>query len=102
MRCEYKRVVVETEESGISSMKFHFNLSQISISWPSEITLSLSSAKGLPFPFFPLFSYWNIPVTFSMADEVVHSLEKMKLTLDEEEVIVILEEGQKEEIERCA
>lgn len=37
-----------------------------------------------------------------MVDEVVYSLEKMKLTLDEEEVIVILEEGQKEEIERCA
>ena len=37
-----------------------------------------------------------------MVDEVVYSLEKMKLTLDEEEVIVILEESQKEEIERCA
>ena len=37
-----------------------------------------------------------------MVDEVVYSLEKMKLTLDEEEVIVILEDGQKEEIERCA
>lgn len=37
-----------------------------------------------------------------MADEVIHSLEKMKLTLDEEEVIAILEEGQKEEIDSCA
>ncbi|KAL4597822.1 hypothetical protein ACB092_11G016600 [Castanea dentata] len=37
-----------------------------------------------------------------MANEVIHSLEKMELTLDEEEVIAISEEGRKEEIDSCA
>lgn len=37
-----------------------------------------------------------------MADKVIHSLEKMKLTLDEVEVIPISEEGRKEEIDSCA
>lgn len=35
-----------------------------------------------------------------MVDEVVYSLEKMKLTLDEEEVIVILEEGDSKYVEK--
>ena len=36
-----------------------------------------------------------------MADEVIHSLEGMKLTTEEEEVIPISDEGRQEEIERC-
>lgn len=36
-----------------------------------------------------------------MAEEVIYSLEKMKLTMDEEEVIAISEEGRKEEIDSC-
>ncbi|XP_030936349.1 uncharacterized protein LOC115961514 [Quercus lobata] len=36
-----------------------------------------------------------------MADEVIHSLEDMKLTTEEEEVIPISDEGRQEEIERC-
>ena len=37
-----------------------------------------------------------------MAEDVISSLENMKLTTDKEEVIVISEEGRKEEIESCA
>ena len=37
-----------------------------------------------------------------MADEVIHSLGKMKLTTDEEEVIEVSDEGRQEEIESCA
>ena len=36
-----------------------------------------------------------------MADDVIHSLEGMKLTTEEEEVIPISDEGRQEEIERC-
>ena len=34
-----------------------------------------------------------------MADDVIHSLESMKLTTEEEEVIFISDEGRQEEIE---
>ena len=37
-----------------------------------------------------------------MADDVIHSLEGMKLTTEEEEVIPIFDEGRQEEIERCS
>ena len=37
-----------------------------------------------------------------MADDVINSLENMKLTTKEEEVISILNEGRKEEIESCS
>ena len=37
-----------------------------------------------------------------MADDVINSLENMKLTTKEEEVISILDEGRKEEIESCS
>ena len=37
-----------------------------------------------------------------MADDVIHNLEGMKLTTEEEEVISISDEGRQEEIERCA
>ena len=36
-----------------------------------------------------------------MADDVINGLENMKLTVDEEEVIEITEEGRREEIESC-
>ena len=36
-----------------------------------------------------------------MADEITPTLEKMKLTVEEEETITISDEGRKEEIERC-
>ncbi|KAK7832955.1 uncharacterized protein CFP56_026060 [Quercus suber] len=36
-----------------------------------------------------------------MADDVINSLENMKLTTDEEEVIEIADEGRKDEIESC-
>ena len=36
-----------------------------------------------------------------MADEVVNSMEKMKLTLEEEEIIAISDEGRLEAIESC-
>lgn len=36
-----------------------------------------------------------------MVEDMIHDLENMKLTTDEEEVIVISEEGRKEEIESC-
>lgn len=36
-----------------------------------------------------------------MAEEVINSLENMKLTTEEEEVIVISKEGRQEEIESC-
>ena len=36
-----------------------------------------------------------------MADDVVHCLENMKLTADEEEIIEISEEGRRAEIESC-
>ncbi|XP_050264228.1 uncharacterized protein At4g02000-like [Quercus robur] len=36
-----------------------------------------------------------------MADEVIHSLENMKLTTEEEEVIEVSDEGRQEEIESC-
>ena len=36
-----------------------------------------------------------------MADDVINGLENMKLTVDEEEVIEITEEGRLEEIESC-
>ena len=37
-----------------------------------------------------------------MVDDVLQILEKMKLTLDEEEMINISDEGQQEELESCA
>ena len=37
-----------------------------------------------------------------MANDVIHSLENMKLTTEEEEVISISDEGRQEEIESCA
>ena len=37
-----------------------------------------------------------------MADDVINSLENMKLTTEEEEVIAISDEGRKEEIESCS
>ena len=37
-----------------------------------------------------------------MADEVINSLENMKLTTEEEEVIAISDESRKEEIESCS
>lgn len=37
-----------------------------------------------------------------MADEVINSMSDMKLTTEEEEVIAVFDEGQKEEIESCA
>lgn len=37
-----------------------------------------------------------------MADEVIDGLENMRLTLEEEEVITIYDEGRKEEIESCS
>ena len=37
-----------------------------------------------------------------MADEVIHSMEKMKLILEEEEVIEISEEGRLKDIEECS
>jgi len=37
-----------------------------------------------------------------MVDDVINNLENMKLTTEEEEVIAILDEGQKEEIKSCA
>ena len=36
-----------------------------------------------------------------MADDVTQFLEKMKLTVEEEETITISDEGRKEEIESC-
>ncbi|XP_023899946.1 uncharacterized protein LOC112011840 [Quercus suber] len=36
-----------------------------------------------------------------MADDVINSLENMKLTTEEEEVIAISDEGRKEDIESC-
>ena len=36
-----------------------------------------------------------------MAEDVINSLEKMTLTTEEEEVIVVSDEGRKEEIESC-
>ena len=36
-----------------------------------------------------------------MADDVIQSLEHMKLTTEEEEVIEVSDEGRKEEIESC-
>ena len=37
-----------------------------------------------------------------MADDVINSLENMKLTTKEEEVIAISDEGRKEDVESCA
>ena len=37
-----------------------------------------------------------------MAEEVINSLEKMTLTLEEEEIIEISEEGRREEIVDCS
>ena len=37
-----------------------------------------------------------------MADDVINDLEKMKLTTEEEEVITILDEDRRDEIESCA
>lgn len=37
-----------------------------------------------------------------MAEDMINSLEKMKLTLEEEEVIAKLDEGRKEEIDNCS
>ena len=37
-----------------------------------------------------------------MAEDVINNLEKMTLTTEEEEVIAVLDEGRKEEIESCA
>ena len=37
-----------------------------------------------------------------MANDVIHSLESMKLTTEEEEVISISDEGRQEEIESCS
>ena len=36
-----------------------------------------------------------------MADDVINSLENMKLTTEEEEVIVVNDEERKEEIKSC-
>ena len=36
-----------------------------------------------------------------MAEDVIDSLENMKLTSEEEEIIALLDEGRKEEIESC-
>ena len=36
-----------------------------------------------------------------MAEDVVKGLEKMKLTVEEEEIILISDEGRKEEVESC-
>ena len=36
-----------------------------------------------------------------MVEDVIDSLENMKLTLEEEEIITLLDEGHKEEIESC-
>ena len=36
-----------------------------------------------------------------MADDVTQTLEKMKLTVEEEETITISDEGLKEDLERC-
>ena len=36
-----------------------------------------------------------------MAEDVIDSLENMKLTLEEEEIIALPDEGRKEEIESC-
>ena len=36
-----------------------------------------------------------------MAKDMINSLEKMTLTTEEEEVIVVSDEGRKEEIESC-
>ena len=38
----------------------------------------------------------------NIADDVSQILEKMKLTLEEEEIINISNEGQQEELESCA
>ena len=37
-----------------------------------------------------------------MVDDVINSLENMKLTTKEEEVIAISDEGRKEDVESCA
>ena len=37
-----------------------------------------------------------------MAEDVINGLEKMKLTTEEEEVITILDEDRRDEIESCA
>jgi len=37
-----------------------------------------------------------------MAENVINGLENMRLTMEEEEVIIISDEGQKEEIESCS
>ena len=37
-----------------------------------------------------------------MADDVINELEKMKLTTEEEEVITILDEDRRDEIESCS
>ena len=37
-----------------------------------------------------------------MVDDVIHSLEGMKLTTEEEEIISISDEGRREEIEKCS
>ena len=37
-----------------------------------------------------------------MADDVINSLENMKLTTKEEDVIAISDEGRKEDVESCA
>ena len=36
-----------------------------------------------------------------MADDVTQTLEKMKLTVEEEETITISDEGRKEDLESC-
>ena len=36
-----------------------------------------------------------------MAEDVINNLENMKLTAEEKEVMAILDEGRKEEIESC-
>ena len=37
-----------------------------------------------------------------MVDDVINNLENMKLTSEEEEVIIVSDEGRKDEIESCS
>lgn len=67
-----------------------------------ELSLSLSrfnTSFSLPWP-----SAEGIILSVfetKIADEVVHTLEKMKLTTEEEEIIVILDDGRLEAIKSC-
>ena len=64
-----------------------------------------SSPPRVPMRILPPLGFLRVYLFFSfckMVEDVINSLEDMKLTTDEEEVIVISEESQKEEIESCA